>query len=265
MQRARGFARFGFVPGCDGPRLTDLRQQGCAKLMLPKVHGPVPEAVFLNTAGGLTGGDRLTLTGKIGDGCHVTATTQTAERGYASASGAASVYVDFAVGADARLDWLPQETILFDRAAIDRKTRIDLGPGAEVLLAETICLGRHAMGETVHELALTDRREVTRGGSPVWLDPLRLNSADGEFSSVARLGSNRVISTIALVAQGAEDGVEPLLARLEAHPDLMTAVSGWDGRLVARLASRDLFPLKRALVAALTHLRGVPMPRVWQV
>ncbi len=81
------------------------------------------------------------------------------------------------VGAGAHLDWLPQETILFDGAALDRRTRVTLAPGASCLLAETLVLGRAAMGETVSRLALRDRREVWAAGRPLWLDPLGLSPA----------------------------------------------------------------------------------------
>ena len=91
MQRSKGRA-FAALTARDGKaRLADLAQQGFAKLMLPRVARPVPEAVFLNTSGGLTGGDVLSYGLDLAAGVRLCATTRTAERAYASTQGAAEV------------------------------------------------------------------------------------------------------------------------------------------------------------------------------
>ncbi len=90
------------------------------------------------------------------------ATTQTAERAYASRASPAQVSVTATVGAGSRLDWMPQETILYPVLAPDPPHQIDLAADAECLLAETVILGRLAMGETLTHAHLTDHRLVTR-------------------------------------------------------------------------------------------------------
>ena len=99
MQRSHGRARAGFAMAGGVVRLAELQQSGSGKVMLPRVAGAVPEAVFLNTSGGLTGGDRLDFVVEVGAGCRVSATTQTAERAYASTGGMAEVRVRATVGA----------------------------------------------------------------------------------------------------------------------------------------------------------------------
>ena len=116
LERARGSARVELRDG----RLVDLRQAGSAKAMLPRTHGAAPEIVFLNTAGGVTGGDRFDLHLSV-EGGAATGTTQTAERAYRSADGPAKLAVTLSVK-DAVLAWLPQETILYDGAALARDT-----------------------------------------------------------------------------------------------------------------------------------------------
>jgi urease accessory protein len=133
--------------------------------------------VFLNTSGGMTGGDRLSFGLSLAAGCRVTATTQTAERAYRSADGPARVEIRHQVGPGAHLDWLPQETILFDHSALERRTVIELAADASCLALEAVVLGRAAMGEQVREVTLTDRRQVLREGRPVLVEPLRLSSA----------------------------------------------------------------------------------------
>ena len=95
-QRARGEARVALRS--DG-NVSSLFQSGSAKAMIPRTHGPCPEVVFLNTSGGLTGGDRLSLSLDLAQGVTAMAATQTAERAYASPDGKASVHVDLTVGA----------------------------------------------------------------------------------------------------------------------------------------------------------------------
>jgi urease accessory protein len=237
--------------------LHRLRQEGSAK----GIALPGPELVILNTSGGLTGGDRLTIDLDTGDGAHITATTQTAERIYRAAEGRATIRITARVGRAARLDWLPQETILFDRSAGERSTSIDLAADAACLTCETLVLGRAAMGETVARLSLHDTRRITRAGRPLHLDPFVLDSA--RLGAPAGPADARALCTVVLAAQGAEDALAPARACLT-DPAVTAAASGWDGRLVVRLMAADAFPLRRQLVRLLATLRGRPLPRVWQ-
>jgi urease accessory protein len=266
LERVRGRA---VVRLDGGSRLVDLAQAGAAKAMLPAPAASgaaAPEVVFLNTAGGLTGGDRLDYALTLDAGARATATTQTAERAYASPGGPARVTCRFEVGAGAALDWLPQETILFEASDLERVTQVALAGDARCLLCETLVLGRAAMGETLRAARLDDRREVTRDGRPVLIDRVAIDAevlAEGQ--GPAGLGGARAFAMLALVAAGAEDAAGPLRALLAGADGLTSGVSGWDGRCVARLVAADGWPVRRALAAALRHLRGRALPRVWQI
>jgi urease accessory protein len=262
LQRATGHAAVGLSWRGGATRLDGLHQEGSAKVFLPRIHAPVPEVVFLNTAGGLTGGDRLSFSLSLGRGAQATGTTQTAERAYASRSGRAKMEVSLTVGQGAALDWLPQETILFDRSTLRRRTRADLEGDARLVLAEMVVLGRAAMGETLEQLSLDDLREVTRDGLPVLVEPLRLTDATLRAGSAA-LGGMRAIATVALVARGAEDALGAVRAALAEGVE--AAASAWNGKLVVRLAGPDLRPVKRAVALVLNVIRGRPLPRVWQM
>lgn len=241
-----------------GGSLRGLRQSGCAKAMLPRTHGGWPEVVFLNTAGGLTGGDTLSQRLSV-EGGRAVGTTQAAERIYASAGGTAEVETRLSVGPGARLEWLPQETILFDRSALKRRTVADLAPDATLLMAEMLVLGRAAMGESVGALDLVDRREVRRGGRPLWIEPLRITGAVIARRADALLGGARAVATLVLAAPGAEDAVAALRAE---HEGVEAAASGWDGRAVLRMRAHHAAPLRRAFARAILAL-GEPLPRVW--
>lgn len=256
MQRAKGRAHVAFAVKAGRTHLVDLGQQGSAKVLLPRVAGDRPEAVFLNTSGGLTGGDRLDLSLDLGPGTRLCATTQTAERAYQSPGPMAEVRFRASLGAGASLHWLPQETILFQDSHLNRQTEIDLGPGAEVLLCESLVLGRQAMGETLTRTRLADHRMVRRAGRPVWAEGLMLSS-----ESLARpvlLAGARAFGVVALVAQGAED-----IATLPQTDGARIELSAWDGRALVRIAAESGFALRRQMAATITKLSGRALPRVW--
>ncbi len=265
MQRSHGHAHASFVMAGGQQRLLDLRQEGCAKVFMPHHGGDRPEVIFLNTAGGLTDQDRLGYEMTLGDGTQLTATTQTAERAYASRGLAAEARVSARVGAGARLDWLPQETILFEHSNLNRETRIDLVEGASCLLVESVVLGRHAMNESLTAARLKDHRMVRCGNRPVWADTVQFGPEFlGQMSAPALLGDARAFGVIALVGAGAEDALGPLRQVLD-EPGTQAAASAWDGKCVARVLARDGWPLKRQIARILRVLRAQPLPRVWQL
>lgn len=254
MQRSQGEASVAFLGG----RLAGLRQQGSAKALLPRVRG-VPEAVFLNTSGGLTSGDQLSYATRT-DG-HLIATTQAAERAYRADHGPARVSVRHVVAGQGWLDWLPQETILFDRADLDRQTVIDLGPEAGCLMLEAVVLGRAAMGETVRQVRFRDRRRIDRAGRPVFLEPFAL---DAPRPRRALLGEARAFATLVLCARGAEDAVGAVRAALD--DGIEVAASGWDGKCVVRMLAPDGWPMRRQILRLMEVMRrGAAPPRVWQL
>ena len=262
MQRSRGDAFVSLAHGAAG-----LRQLGSAKCILPHGaagRGGVPEVVFVNTSGGLTGGDALCYAVTLGAQAQAVATTQTAERAYRSSGGAARVQVTLEVGPGGWLDWLPQETILFENSRMDRRTVIDLGPGAGCLLSESVVLGRAAMGETRTQVALRDWREIRHAGHPVMVLPLVLSDRT-LHSGGAGLAGCRAFASIAMVGQGVADLLDPLRAVLD-EPGVAAAASTPQGRLMLRALAGDGWPLRRQMARALAVLRrGQPLPRVWQM
>jgi len=259
-QRSHGHAAVAF----DGARLTHLAQRGSAKALLPHVRG-APEVVFLNTSGGLTAGDTLHYALDLRSGAKVVATTQAAERAYRAEGGTARVTVSHGVGAGGWLDWLPQETILFDSAHLTRETRIDLAEDAGCLLLEAVVLGRAAMGERIRQLHFSDKRQIFRAEKPVFFEPWFQNSnilAKGPRKGL--IGSARAFATLVLVAKGAEDAVGTARAALTV-PGVEAAASGFDGKCVVRILAEDGWPLRKQILQLMGALRrGAPPPRVWQ-
>lgn len=248
-------------------RLARLYQRGSAKCLMPRLAGGC-EAVFLNTAGGITGGDRLEWAAEARPGAALVVTTQAAERVYrARAPEVGRVETRLRLGPGARLDWLPQETILFDGAALERTLTVEMAADATLLALEALILGRTAMGETVAAAHLTDGWRIRRVGRPVYADALRLTGRVAETAArPALLGPHRALASLVYVAPDAEARLGEARALLAAAgAGVEAGVSAWDGLLALRLLAPDGQVLRRALVTFLSGFRAVPLPRFWTI
>jgi len=221
---------------------------------------------MLNTSGGVAGGDRLCGAFEFGAGTSATLTAQAAERFYRALPGSdpATVRNQVRVAAGASAEWLPQETILFDRCVVERRLEVDLADDARFLGVETLVFGRAAMGEVVAQAWLRDAIRIRRGGRWLLHDAVRL---DGGVESALRrapiAAGARAIATLVHVAPDAEAGLDAVRVALEAAA-VEAGASAWNGMLVARLLAADAAALRRAVIAVLAVLRSErPLPRVW--
>lgn len=262
-QRARGRLTLTLQDRDGATAIDTLYQQGCLKARFPR-PAAWHETVLLNTAGGVAGGDRLALRLGAGPGTRATITTQAAERFYRAIPGStAHVTTEIAVAADAALEWLPQETILFDGCALDRTLTIDLAPGAWFLGIEQLVFGRSAMGETVRQAAIRDRIVLRRDGRLVLHDATRLiGGVQALLDRPAVAGGGRAVGTLLMAGPDAAAQLDPLRAALAPFDAGASVV---DGLLVARIVAADGACLRAASVAGLAALRGGrPLPRVWE-
>jgi urease accessory protein len=263
-QRAEGSARVSFKQSNGSTRLDRLYQSGAAKVKLPDVFGGEPtQAVMINTAGGLTGGDRMSADVTVADNCRAVVTTQACERIYRSAGGSAEVTTHLTVGEGARLDWLPQETILFEGGRLSRRLEADLASNAELLLVEAVIFGRAAYGETVRSGLFADRWRIRRGEKLLFADDLRFDWANAEL-----LGRPAVLAGAAAVATIFFATNEPSqhLESLRSIIGPAGGASAWNGKLLARLTAESGAALRRTLIPALLALLdGAALPRIWRI
>ncbi len=261
--RAAGEARVSAKLRDGGSVLGALRQQGSAKIRLPRQRPGAPvEAVFLNTAGGITGGDRFDYAAEAEVGAHLVATTQAAERLYKAQPGEVGrVVTRLRVDAGARLDWLPQETIAYDGAALERRLEADIAADGRFLALESWIFGRLAMGEQVRSAHLVDHWRIRRGGELIFAEALRLSGPVADIlNRPAALGGMRAMATLLYVAPDAEDRIGAARARL---PAVNAGASAWNGMMTARIAAPDGMALRAILIPLLTEMLGAPPPRVW--
>ncbi len=263
-QRAFGVGRLTAKLFDGRTRLAGLFQEGSAKIRLPQTFSPEMEAGIINTSGGLTGGEEMAWGVTAGAGCHVTATTQACEKIYKASAGTAEVTTRIAVAAGARVDWLPQETILFDRAALARRLEVDLDEGAEFLGLEAVLLGRRAMGEAMHNGFFADRWRIRRAGRLIHAEDIRLDGAVASLSAAPGVLSGRVAFATMLYCG---PRAEAFLAAIRAGMgEAFGGASVWNDKLMVRLAAQDGFALRKTLIPLISILRnGAPVPKVWNI
>ncbi len=265
LQRAHGVGGITTKQRDGHTHLATLYQEGCAKIRLPHTHTHALEAVLINTAGGLTGGDNMTWSADIAAGGQVVLTTQACERIYRSIGGAARVETKLSVGIGAHLDWLPQETILFESSQLDRRIDIDLADDASLTAVEAILLGRDAMGEIALNARLRDNWRIRRNGRLIHAEATRLDGTIAEREALSLLAGRRAFATVLHVAASA-DHCAAQMARLRAilPQDGRIAASANGERLVVRVLAQTGLALRRLIVPVLAELSGAgTLPRLW--
>jgi len=276
--RVHGAAEIGFVHKQGETRLDHLYQHDPLRVLFPTPpKGEPPNAVLVTTSGGLVGGDRLDVSVSAGPGTAAMVTAQAAEKVYRSAGPDSQIGVRLSVEKDAWLEWLPQETILFDGARLRRETAIDLAPGARILAGEILVFGRVASGERLSKGLVREAWSVRRDGRLIWADALHLDSGpDGDLMDIfaePACFDGAAAQATAVYADGDParhlDRARSLLA--EGDDELRSAATVVNGVLVARWLGHDPARLRRAFGDFWTGFRqaaaGLPatLPRLWDV
>jgi urease accessory protein len=269
LQRASGECRVAFDLRDGQTRLADLYQRDPCRVLFPKPEpGEPPQAVLLTTSGGVTDGDSLKMAIEIGPGAAAVATTQAAEKIYRAAKGGGHCAIDVAVrvAEGASLDWLPQETIVFQGARLKRRTMADVAPGGALLACEMVVLGRAASGERFVSGLLLDSWSVRRPARSetarlAWTDTLRL---EGETPDGAGFGTANALATVIGVWDAPQPHFEKARALLENAGDVRAGVTLVNGVMVARLLG-EATAVRGAVIRFLTDFRRRRLPRVWHV
>ncbi len=271
----RGIGRVIYGVDAEGDvRLKDLYQRDPVRVLFPTPpRGEVPSAVFVTTSGGLVGGDMLELIAWAAERAFVQATAQAAEKVYRSNGPDCRIDVSLSAGPGAWLEWLPQETIVFEGARLVRRTVADIAATGRLLAGEIMVLGRGAMGETVRNGLVRDDWEVRRDGRLVWADALCLDGAIDELADhPAGLGGARAVATVVYAADDAAGHLDGARALLAKAPDgVRVGATLINGLLLMRFLAADPYPLRCAFGefwAGFRHAAaGLPaaLPRLWHI
>ena len=260
--RARGAVAFDVHLQDGVTRRRALHKSGSLRVRFPSPEDEGLSAVFVNTAGGVAGGDRFDTEIAAGAGAQLTLTTAAAEKVYRAPDGPAQINISLKAAAGARLAWLPQETILFDRARVSRRIDIDLDETASLLLCEIVVFGRAAMGERMRSGTFVDRWRLRRGGKLVFAETIRLDGDIGEKLAKPAIAKGGVAIGTALIVPGDEALVERI-REISASFGGEVGISAWNGFAMARFCAQDAARLRADMMAVLGRASTSPLPRLW--
>ncbi len=269
--------------------LDDLYQRGSGKIRMARAEtGRAKEAVIVNTTGGLTDGDRFESSIHWKNKTRAIVTTQAAERIYQSRGDNAVISTSLVVDDGARAMWLPQETILFDRARLARETRVELNGNAGLIAVESCVFGRAAMGETVKSGHLRDSWQIRMDGDLTFADRFSLEGEiQAQLDQSAIANGATAIATIIRVGPNSAELQENIRQIIEINPAIggCTSLDPTEDRqqsprpaphhvlTICRLFGKNAQELRTTIIAILEMLIvhdspticGSPLPRVWSM
>jgi urease accessory protein len=261
--RAVGHVALAVAAASGETRRRRVHEAGSLRVRFPNgTAAGALDAVIVNTAGGMAGGDRFGLDITVGAGARLCVTTATAEKIYRSLGPDTEIGVKIDVGPGGALAWLPQETILFDQVRLRRTIEVDLARDAGLILAEAVVFGRSAMGESVVRGHFFDRWRVRVGGALVFAETVRLDGAIAQKLAQRAIAGESVAVASVLKIPGDNAGIAAVRG-MEKDFAGEVGVSAWNGLAAARLVAADGAALRRDLISVLTALGGMPLPRLW--
>lgn len=246
-------------------RRTRVHEDGSLRVRFPNAAPEALEAVLVNTGGGMTGGDHFSIDLRVGEGASLIFGTAAAEKIYRSSGADAGMDVRLSLEPHAKLAWLPQETILFDRARLKRRIDIDLADSASLIMAEAVVFGRAAMDEAMVNGFFSDAWRIRRDGKLIYADTARLDGGIAEKMAARAVTHGGIAIATVLIAPGGETALEQVRAlgeTLEGGFLGEVGISAWNGLAVARLCAKDGAALRHDVIAVLAAL-GTPVPRLW--
>jgi urease accessory protein len=260
--RAQGAVRFDVRCEDGVTRRGRLHESGSLRVRFPSPEGEGLSAVFVNTAGGVAGGDRFDIAIAAGEGARLTLTTAAAEKVYRAPNAPAQLDISLKAADGAHLAWLPQETILFDAAKISRRIDIDLAESASLLLCEIVVFGRAAMGERMERGEFVDRWRLRRGGRLVFAETVRLDGDIGAKLARPAVAKGGAAIATALIVPGDEAIVERIREAANSFGGEV-GISAWNGFAMARFCAQDAAALRADMMTVLGRASPTALPRLW--
>jgi len=228
----------------------------------------VCHGIIVHPPAGIAGGDSLEIDVHAGVRAHALLTTPGAAKWYRSAGAWARQHNRITVEADACVEWLPQETILFNGALAQLDNAVQLAAGARYVGWEILCLGRAGSGERFERGRCVLRTSITRAGKPLWLEQGTIDAGGLRMRSPAGLDGATVCGTLIIASENLQQVNRDECCAVAVAAGT-TAVTRLPGVLVARYlgdsseAAKHYFAAMWALLRPLVSGRPAVMPRIW--
>lgn len=262
--RASGALKLVVAHTDSGSAADDIAECGPLRVRFPRIRDERLEAILINTAGGIVGGDKLEFQIETREDASLSITSQAAEKIYRSNGLTSRISVSLKAEAGSELFWLPQETILFDRARVEREIEADVSSDASLAICEAVVFGRDAMGEKVTRGLLRDRWRIRRDGRLIFADALTLDDdIHSTLNRRAAMNGKIGMATMVVVSNGVMNKVDAVREALTGE-GIEAGASAFDGMLVARILAEDSISLRSAVLSAL-EAAGTPPPRAYSL
>jgi urease accessory protein len=257
--------------------LADVFHSQPLRLLFPQPpDGDILQAVLACVSGGILGGDRLRVRIRLGAGARAMVVGQAAEKIYRSLGEDSIIENMLEVGEGAWLEWLPQETILFDRSRLRRTTAVKLHAGGHLLGGDILVFGRAARGESLTQGLVHDGWEISATDDTlIWKDVMHLEGVRlmPQLQAPAGFGGARAWGTMIYAHTAARALLNGLRDFLRAYvsPGLRLGATMVRGLLLVRFLGQSAIELRAAYAAVWQFLRhqgqGLPaqMPSLWRV
>lgn len=225
--------------------------------------------IVVHPPGGIAGGDSLRIDAVLGERSAALLTTPGAGKWYRTESQPARQHLVFELAAGASLEWLPQETILFDGAIAQMTTEVHLADDAAYTGWEILCFGRAASRQRFASGMLSQKTEVFAEGGRIWVEQARVTGDDPLLDSPIGLNGHTVCATLLAAGQEVSDVVLAACREVPAGIGASAGITRLPGILIARWlgdAGEDARRYFAALWAVLRPaMRGRPAiePRIW--
>lgn len=255
-----------------GERSVLARREHLGPLRVQKALYPegdaVSHAILLHPPAGIAGGDSLTIDVSVGAGASALLTTPGAGKWYRADGRRAEQRIHLNIEAGGSLEWLPQESMVFDGADGDAALDVNLSGDAHFIGFDLWCLGRRARGERFERGRMHTRLRIARDGRPVFAEQATLRGSDARFASAAVLGGATVFGSLLAAAPDIDASLIEA-CRHERPTAGLGAVTRLPGLLVARYrgddaeAARHWFAALWAIVRPALLNRPACPPRIW--
>lgn len=271
LPRGNGVAELIFEAKGGRTQVRHLYQEAPCRVLFPRTYrGELITGVLLTTSGGLTGGDRVRI--QLSTGAHAKGmvTSQAAEKIYRSTAAPCVIDTDIETEPGSWLEWMPQETILFDRSRLRRSTSITAHAGSEIIAGDMVTLGRLAHGEVFARGSLRDGWKVSYDGRVAWLDRLVLHDTPKpSLQHAAGFDGSRAMATFLYIGDKADSHVAAARGLLR-HSPIRCGVTCVNNVLIARFLAAEPQVLRveysRFWSRFRAAVKGLParVPTVWE-
>jgi urease accessory protein len=223
--------------------------------------------VLVHPPGGLVGGDELTIDLSVGEGAHALVTTPGATRFYRSAGASARQRLNASIGAEARLEWLPLETLAYSGCLAENAMRFTLAEGAEMIGWDVLALGLPAASQAFERGRFTQSIELPGR----WLERGVVDAADVRLlDSPIGWAGRRALGTMwfavgGVLASSRREALLEAAREVIASDALLCTTAGatavHDGIVVLRVLAERVEPA----MAMLTRVWAAWREAAWQL